>query len=73
MALMYLVNKPYVFDRLTRWLLLFLKYDFKIIDKFDRSHLMVDALSQLPNNFEHVGIPDQTNGAHMFTLQPKWL
>jgi hypothetical protein len=30
---------------------------------------MVDALSQLPNNFEHVVVLDQTNGAHLFTLQ----
>jgi hypothetical protein len=58
---------------LTKWLLLFSKYDFKIIYKFDRSHLMVDALSELPNNFEHVVVLDQTNGAHLFTLQLEWL
>jgi hypothetical protein len=31
MALLYLVNKPQVFGRLVRWVLLFLEYDFKIV------------------------------------------
>jgi len=39
MALVYLVNKPQVFGRITKWLLLFLEYDFKIVYKPGRSHL----------------------------------
>jgi hypothetical protein len=39
-ALVYLVNKPQVFGEITRWLLLFLEYDFKIIYKPSRSHLL---------------------------------
>ncbi len=35
MALVHLVNKPQVSSRLTRWLLLFLEYDFKIVYKHD--------------------------------------
>jgi hypothetical protein len=50
--------------------LLFLEYDFKIVYKFGKSHLMVDALKRLPNNFQLVGVLDQTNDVHMFTLQP---
>jgi len=49
MALVYLVNKPQVFGRLTKWLLLFLEYDFKIVYKPGKSHIMVDALNRLPN------------------------
>jgi hypothetical protein len=49
MALMYLVNKPQVFDRIARWLLLFLNYDFKIVYKLGRSHLMADVLNRLLN------------------------
>jgi hypothetical protein len=49
MALMYLINKPQVFGRLSIWLLLFLEYDFKIVYKLGRSYLMVDALNRLPN------------------------
>jgi len=49
MALVYLVNKPQVFGRITRWLLLFLEYDFKIVYRPGRSHLMAYALSRLLN------------------------
>jgi hypothetical protein len=31
MAMVYLVNKPQVFGRIARWLLLFLEYEFTII------------------------------------------
>jgi hypothetical protein len=49
MALVYLVNKPQVFGRIITWLLLFLEYDFKIVYKPGRFHLMIDVLSRLPN------------------------
>jgi hypothetical protein len=49
MALMYLINKPQISGRLARWFILFLEYDFKIVYKLGRSHLMVDALNRLPN------------------------
>jgi hypothetical protein len=45
MALVYLVNKPQVSRRLTRWWLLFLEYDFIIVYKPSRTHVIVDALS----------------------------
>ncbi len=73
MALVYLVNKPQIFNIIVRWLLLFLEYDFKIFYKPSRSHLMVDAFSRLPNQTKIVGVLDQTIDAHMFILQPKWL
>ncbi len=41
MALIYLVNKPQVSSMLVRWFLLFLEYDFKIVYKLGKSHLMV--------------------------------
>jgi hypothetical protein len=47
MALVYLVNKPQVSGRIVRWLLLFLKYDFTIVYKLSRTHVVVDALSRL--------------------------
>jgi hypothetical protein len=67
MALVYLINKPHVFGRLARWLLLFLEYDCKIIYKHGRSNLMANALSRLPNHIKFVGVPNQTCDAHMFT------
>jgi hypothetical protein len=73
MALVDLVNKPQVFSRLTKWLVLFLEYDFKFFYKLGKSHLMVDALSRLPNQIKLVGIPNQTCVVRMFTLQLEWL
>jgi hypothetical protein len=73
MVLVYLINKPQVFGWKTRWLLLFLEYDFKIVYTFSKSHLMADVLSRLFNQAKSVGIPNQTIDAHMFTLHPEWL
>jgi hypothetical protein len=61
MALVHLVNKPQVFGKIVKWLLLFLEYDFKIVYKPRRSHFMVDALSRLPNQIELVGVCDQNH------------
>jgi hypothetical protein len=58
MALAYLVNKPQVFGRITEWLLLFLEYEFIIIYKLGRTHVVVNVLSKLPNNLEPLGVPD---------------
>jgi hypothetical protein len=49
MALVYLINKPQVFDKLVKWLLLFFEYDFKIVYKLGKTHIMSDTLSRLPN------------------------
>jgi hypothetical protein len=45
MALVHLINKPYVSSKLIRWLLLFMEYDFKIVYNLGKSHLIVDALN----------------------------
>ncbi len=50
MALVYLVNKPHVSRRIVRWLLLFLEYEFIIVYKLGKTHVVVDASSRLPNN-----------------------
>jgi hypothetical protein len=50
-----------------------MEYDFKVVYKLGRSHLMAYALSRLPNHNELVGISDQTCDAHLFTLQHEWL
>ncbi len=58
MALVYLVNKPQVFNKITMWLLLFLEYDFKIVYKPGRSHSMAGGLCRLPNQIELIGVPN---------------
>jgi hypothetical protein len=72
MALIHLINKLEVSGKLNRWLLLFL-YEFKIVYKPSRSHLMADTLSRLPNHTKPVKVLDQTCDAHLFTLQLQWL
>ncbi len=73
MALVYLVNKPLISSKLARWLLLFLEWDFIIVYKPSRSHLMWNALSKLPTHIEPVGVPDQICDVHLFALQLRWL
>jgi hypothetical protein len=68
MALICLINKPHVSSKLVKWLLLFLEYDFKIVYKHGRSHLMANALARLPNHTKPIGIFDQTCDAHMFII-----
>jgi hypothetical protein len=50
MALVYLVNKPQVSRRITRWLLLLLEYEFTVVYKFGRTHVVIDVLSRLLGN-----------------------
>jgi hypothetical protein len=68
MALVYLVNKPQVYGQIVKWLFLFLEYDFKIVYKLGRSHLMANALNILPDQTKLVGVPYQTTNAHLFSL-----
>jgi hypothetical protein len=58
MAIVYLVNKPQVYGKIIRWLLLFMDYDFIIVYKPGRSHLIIDALSRLFNQAKLVGVLD---------------
>jgi hypothetical protein len=72
MALLYLVQKPQVFGRITRWLLLFLKYDFSIIYKLGKSYFVVDSLSWMLNLTKENGVSDQTMDYTFFLLQLTW-
>ncbi len=67
MALVYLVNKPQVSRIIARWLSLFLEYDFIVVYKLGRTHVVADALSRLLNNTKPIGILDQTIDASLFT------
>jgi hypothetical protein len=67
MALVYLVNKPQVSRRVTRWLLLFLEYDFTIVYKPRKTHVNIDALPRLPDIIEPIRAPNQTQMQICFT------
>jgi len=56
MILVYLVNKPQVLRRITRWLL-FLEYEFIVVYKPNKTHVVVDALSKLSDNSKPLGVP----------------
>jgi hypothetical protein len=73
MALVYLVNKPHVLGRITRWLLLFLEYEFTIVYKPNRTHVVADVLSRLQNNLEPLGVTYQTMDASLFSVKPIWM
>ncbi len=72
-ALVYLVNKPQVLGRITRWLLFFLEYDFTVVYKPRKIHVVVDALSRPPDITKLIIVLDQTIDASMFYRKPKWL
>jgi hypothetical protein len=49
MALVYLVDKPQVLGRIAKWLLMFFEYDFIVMYKPCKTHVVLDALSRLPD------------------------
>jgi hypothetical protein len=73
MSLVYLINKPQVSRIIARWLLLFLEYDFTIVYKLNKNHLVAGALLRLLNNTKLIGVHDQTIDANCFYTKPKWL
>ncbi len=73
MALVYLVNKPQVSRRIPKWLLLFLKYDFIIMYKLNKTHVVAYALSRLLNNIELTSVPNKTTYESLFYTWPEWL
>jgi hypothetical protein len=73
MAFVYLVNKPQVFGRITKWLLLFLEYEFIVIYKPSRTHVVVDVLFELLDSLKPLGVPDQTMDASLFFVKPIWM
>ncbi len=54
--------------RITRWLLLFLEYEFTIVYELGKTHVVVDVLSKLPNNIELLSVLD-----HYFFVELMWM
>jgi hypothetical protein len=52
---------------------LFLEYDFIVIYKVNRTHVVADALLRLPDITEPTSVLDQTKYASLFYKEPKWL
>jgi len=68
MALVYLVNKPQVLGKL-----LLLEYEFTIVYKFNKTHVVVDVLFRLPNSSKPLGVLDQIVDALLFYVDIIWM
>jgi hypothetical protein len=53
--------------------LLFLKYEFTIVYKLGRTHVVVDALSKLLDNLKPLGVPNQIVDASLLFVEPIWM
>jgi hypothetical protein len=58
--------------RITRWLL-FLEYEFIVIYKPNKTHVVIDALSKLLDSSKPLGILHQTMDASLFFVEPIWM
>jgi hypothetical protein len=59
--------------RITKWLLLFLEYDFTVVYKLNKIHVVANALSILTNIIEPISVPNQTTNASLFYTKPECL
>ena len=55
-ALLYLVNRPVVSGRIANWMLLLQEYDFEVVYKPGRSHLMAEHLSIIESGEDPSGV-----------------
>jgi hypothetical protein len=54
-------------------MLLFLEYEFTIVNKPGRTHVVVDVLSRLLDSSEPLGIPNQIVYTSLFSIEPMWM
>ena len=73
-ALLYLVNKPCATGRITRWMLILLEFDFTVVVRPGKKHLMADHMSRIPNGEPPIGIDDDLADATLFLVDsiPQW-
>jgi len=53
-------------------LLLFFEYDFIVVYKLGRIHVITNALLRLPDIIESIGVLDQTTYASLFYTRLEW-
>jgi hypothetical protein len=58
---------------MARWLLLFLEYEFTIVYKPSRTHVIAYVLSKLPNSSEPLGVLDHIVDVSLFFVEPIWM
>ncbi len=52
---------------------MFFEYDFTIVYKLGKTHVITYALSRSLKIIEPIGVLDQTTNASLFYIGPKWL
>lgn len=71
---MYLVNKPIIQGRVSRWLLLLQKITFTIVVWPRKSHVITDQLSRIRSGEPAEGVNEDFLDAHLFQIAilPTW-
>lgn len=68
-ALTFLLNKPDVKGRAMRWLLLFQEFDFEVITKPGKVHVLADHLSRIPQDEEEDILDPDFPDASLFLVE----
>jgi hypothetical protein len=53
--------------------IIFLEYEFTVVYKHGKIHVVVDVLSKLPDSLKPLGIPNQTIDASLLFVKPIWM
>eukprot|EP00253_Pinus_taeda_P011257 PITA_11257 len=67
-AIKYLMNKPVINGRLTRWLLLLQEFNITVLDRLGKENQVVDFLSRLQNPGEVVPVEDCFPDENLFAI-----
>jgi hypothetical protein len=67
--LIYLVKRPVISRYIARWMFLLQEYDFEVVYKHGRSHVMADHLSIIESGKDPSGVQNQFVDANLFIVQ----
>ena len=67
-ALKYLLNKAELAGRVIRWMLLLQDFDFEMVTKPGKSHVLADHLSRLLTEDMEEGVYDELQDATLFFI-----
>jgi hypothetical protein len=59
--------------KIIKCLLLLLEYEFIVVYKLSRTHLVADVLSKLLDSLKPLKIPNQTMDASLFSVKLLWM
>jgi hypothetical protein len=71
-ALVYMVNKPFILSDITWWLLLLLEFDFEVIYKLKKEHIVPDYLSRLKTKGVTHDDVIKYSGIGLYTIHEYW-